>query len=205
MNGRQRMKLLLSSLLLTFLCAHFSQCVSSDTIVVKQTPDVSVQDGETINITCCWTENIERTRVYWLKNQIFIKNETNHKPQESLNQQEDSCSTLIFPNITRNDSGRYICRVNVEIPVFKDVEGNGTIITVTSRENKDDNTDHHKDDGVFIFVLRCLLITALFSSLLLFQCWWTKTRNTSAASGSKSTPLQRRDGDQQEHQEHQER
>ncbi|XP_041842036.1 uncharacterized protein LOC121640387 [Melanotaenia boesemani] len=183
MNHCGKMKLLLSSLLLCSFWTPSSWSVSSDTIVVKQTPDVSVSEGETINITCCWIENIERTRVFWLKNQTFIKNETIIKPQESLNQQAENCSTLTFPNITRKDSGRYICRVFIEIPVFKEVEGNGTIITVTSRENKHANIDHREDDGFkppISVIISLGVVVPLF--LIALLCFCSLRRNQAQAA-----------------------
>ncbi|XP_030578659.1 transmembrane and immunoglobulin domain-containing protein 2-like [Archocentrus centrarchus] len=129
------MKLLLSSLLLTSLCTLSSWSVSSSTFVVTQTPDVSVMEGETINITCCWTEKFERFRVQWLKNQTVIKTENSlNRSQGSLKQEAKSWSSLTLTKIRTEDSGRYICRVTVEIPSLTVATGNGTVITVTANQ-----------------------------------------------------------------------
>lgn len=78
----------------------------------------------------------ERVRITWFKNQTIIKNDTvNNMSSES---QENICSTLTFSNITTNDSGRYICEVKVEIPILAIGNGNGTVIKVTTREDKAD-------------------------------------------------------------------
>ncbi|XP_030578671.1 uncharacterized protein LOC115775238 [Archocentrus centrarchus] len=135
MNQCGKMKLLLSSLLFTSLCTLSSWSVSLSTFVVTQTADVSVMEGETTNITCCWKEKFERVRVQWLKNQTVIKNESsfNHS-QGSLKQEAKNCSSLNFSEIRTEDSGRYICRVTVEIPTLTVATGNGTVITVTANQ-----------------------------------------------------------------------
>ncbi|XP_034424620.1 tyrosine-protein phosphatase non-receptor type substrate 1 isoform X2 [Hippoglossus hippoglossus] len=135
------MKLLLSSLLLGSLCAISSRSASSTDIYVTQTPDVSVTEGDALNITCCFTSKSERMKINWRKHLTENGNQSsviNKWPQGS--QMNHSCSTLTFSNITREDSGKYICNVTVEIPLYSMKEGNGTVITVKPRgsaENKD--------------------------------------------------------------------
>ncbi|XP_042368360.1 uncharacterized protein LOC121962206 isoform X2 [Plectropomus leopardus] len=136
------MKLLLSSLLLASLRARSSWCVSSTGTLVTQSPDVSVMEGDTVNITCCWT-GVTRLRVTWLKNET--DNKTGNFSLKNCSQgpliiQTSNCSYLTFMNVTTEDSGRYICKVTVEIPFFAEVEGNGTVITVTDRSNTKDDT-----------------------------------------------------------------
>ncbi|MEQ2253674.1 hypothetical protein ILYODFUR_034763 [Ilyodon furcidens] len=131
--------LLLSCWLL--LCARLSWSVSSDTLVVTQSPDVSFQEGETGNISCCWKGKPERVRIEWLKNQTLVEKKTViNQSTSSQNEQANSCSFLIFPDFAIRDSGRYICKVSVEIPTLTEVEGYGTTITVTARAVI---TDHH--------------------------------------------------------------
>ncbi|KAM6959832.1 uncharacterized protein LKV04_021490 [Tautogolabrus adspersus] len=141
------MKFLLSGLLLASFVPFSSWSVSSDTLVVTQTPDVSVTEGETLNITCCWTGELERWTVTWMKDKTQFKKELfmnkNHS-QGSL-QNRSNCFNLTFVNITSADSGRYICNLKVEIPSFFVVEGNGTVITVTDRENTTDY-EENKDE-----------------------------------------------------------
>uniref|UniRef100_A0A3B5R373 Ig-like domain-containing protein n=1 Tax=Xiphophorus maculatus TaxID=8083 RepID=A0A3B5R373_XIPMA len=110
--------------------------VSSDALVVTQSPDVSVQEGETGSITCCWNGTAERVGIKWLKNQTLIENKTViNQTTGSKNEQKNKCSVLIIENMTTGDSGKYICKVSVEIPRLDVVEGKGTTITVTAREN----------------------------------------------------------------------
>ncbi|XP_074480138.1 uncharacterized protein LOC141760924 isoform X3 [Sebastes fasciatus] len=110
---------------------------------VTQSPDVSVMEGETVSITCCWTLEYEKIRLIWLKNQTKMKTEIfdlmNHSKEDSLQNKTSHCSNLTFTNVTREDSERYICRVTVEIPGLTEVQGYGTVITVTARDNTADN------------------------------------------------------------------
>lgn len=117
--------------------------VSSAMFVVSQGPDVSVMEWEAASISCCWTEKLERTSVNWLKNQKEFKSESIIS-KTKCPEEQCTCSTLTFTKITRGDSGTYVCRVTVEIPVYTVVEGNGTVITVGAREPE---TGHDRDAG----------------------------------------------------------
>lgn len=114
--------------------------VSSATFVVSQTPGVSVGEWETANISCCWNETFERISVNWLKNQTDLRSGSIVSKTKCLNEQ-CKCSTLTFRNITRDDSGTYVCRVTVDIPVYTVVEGNGTVIRVIVTESTRDSRD----------------------------------------------------------------
>lgn len=114
---------------------------SSDSILVTQSSDVFVREGEKVDITCCLTGTFERARVDWLKNEISISSEILIKNSEgSLQKDTSDCSSMTFINITRKDSERYTCKVNIEVPFHVEVKGNGTIITVIARENATDDT-----------------------------------------------------------------
>ncbi|CAK6965284.1 carcinoembryonic antigen-related cell adhesion molecule 1 isoform X1 [Scomber scombrus] len=166
---------------------------STDTIVVTQTPHVSVMEGDAVNITCSWTETFERVRVHWLKNQMELKNKIiilKYTSQGSLQKESCDCSTLTFTSITREDSDTYICKVTVEIPFFIEAKGNGTVITVLDRESTDENTKDNTADGsyqknVLIFVLRCLPILSLVLTLLYFNYRLTKSHQDKTASPGK--------------------
>nr|XP_020502094.1 programmed cell death protein 1-like isoform X1 [Labrus bergylta] len=146
------MKFFLSGLLLASFCALSSWSVSSGTPVVTQSPDVSVMEGETLNITCCWTGELERGRVNWLKDKTCLNNElffNNDHFQGSGKQNRSVCFHLTFLNITRNDSGSYTCNLTVEIPVVFRAEGKSTVITVTDREDTfEDATKEDEPEGL---------------------------------------------------------
>ncbi|MED6275344.1 hypothetical protein CHARACLAT_025610 [Characodon lateralis] len=178
MNRSGKMKLLLRSLLLSSLCALSSWSVSSDTLVVSQSPDVSFHEGETGNISCCWKGKAERVGIKWLKNQTLVENKTViNQSTSSQNEQANSCSVLIFPDFAIRDSGRYICKVTVEIPTLTEVKGNGTTITVTARavitdhHNLNDTTGEHK---LLSVILAVAVVVPLF--LIALACFCTLKR-----------------------------
>ncbi|XP_043953956.1 uncharacterized protein LOC122820529 [Gambusia affinis] len=117
--------------------------VLSHALVVSQSADVSVLEGKTVNVTCCWTGTADRVGLKWLKNQTLIKNKTvMNQPGGSWKEHKNKCENLTLENIKRTDSGTYICKVSVEIPVLTESEGTGTAIRVTPRENPADSADH---------------------------------------------------------------
>ncbi|XP_040887790.1 uncharacterized protein LOC121177525 isoform X2 [Toxotes jaculatrix] len=143
------MKLLPCCLLFLSLCSPWT--VSSGTFIVTQTPDIVVMEGQRIHITCCWTEEFERVRVKWLKIQTetkFVSISSETTCQGALQNQPCECSTLDFSSITGEDSGRYVCKVSVEVPAYASATGNGTYITVMARKNTDDDTDQPTAGGV---------------------------------------------------------
>ncbi|XP_044197638.1 uncharacterized protein LOC122973901 isoform X1 [Thunnus albacares] len=167
------MKLLLSCLLLASLCDLSSWSVSSTgTLDVTQTADVSVVEGETVNITCCWTWTFGRVGVKWVKKQTEIKNITSNCNSTntslgSLQKKACNCSTLTFTNITREDEGIYYCKVNVEIPVLTEAKGNGTVITVLDRDNIKDKTEEGSPSSSTGNSLSLIITLAVVAPVLL--------------------------------------
>ncbi|KAM7377615.1 hypothetical protein PAMA_014087 [Pampus argenteus] len=160
------MKFLLSSLLLASLCDLSSWSVSSTGMfVVTQSADVSVMEGETVNITCCCSRTFYRMRVTWLANQTEILDER-RIINKTVAQEEAQCSTLVLTNITRKDSGIYFCRVTVEIPFFINIIGNGTVIKVMDGDHTKDTEGGSQKESLFIFVARCLTILAVLTTFL---------------------------------------
>ncbi|XP_067381491.1 uncharacterized protein [Channa argus] len=182
-------------------------------------------EGETASIACCWAKNFERVTVNWLKNLTNIKSEaigSNDKCQGSLPDAQDAkdqckCSTLIFTKITREESGTYVCRVSVEIPIYTVVEGNATVLTVIARERTGDSTDaghrmiitvpaegSSKDDNTFetssgappqegslLHIMRCLPILALiFTFFYLYNTGSKVQPQTTAGPGNNQTSVQ---------------
>ncbi|XP_063326997.1 transmembrane and immunoglobulin domain-containing protein 2-like [Pelmatolapia mariae] len=194
------MKLVLRSLLLTSFCTISSWTVSSGMFVVTQTPDVSVMEGETVNITCCWTETFERFSVAWLKNQTLIRRESYpNQSQGSLKKEAKICSTLNISNIGTEDSGTYICRVIVEIPSLTESKGNGTIVTVREMHVTDYNnhTGSTPSSSTVIFILRSLPFILLVLIFCCFRNNWTTSQRHNTAAGSESMSAQRGEQDEE--------
>lgn len=109
--------------------------VSSGMAAVTHSPDVSAVEGESVKINCCWPGQIERCAVTWLKNQTIVKTETYVKKQDNR-KMDSTCSHLTFESIRREDSGRYNCKLVIEIPKYTVYEGTGTLLTVTAGQKK---------------------------------------------------------------------
>ncbi|XP_036968463.1 uncharacterized protein LOC119027395 [Acanthopagrus latus] len=204
------MKFLVSDLLFALVLHALPCCgASSDKFLVTQSSDVSVREGETVNIACCLTGEFERATVTWLKNQTSMGHEIlMKKPESSLQKNTSDCSNKTFINIIREDSERYTCKVNIEIPFHIEVKGNGTVITVMARDNAADNTgeDAHSDNDteshweeVLIHVMRCLPILALVVSFFCLNKLGTKAQqHAQVAPGNKIPSEQRTEEDQEE-------
>ncbi|KAF0039070.1 hypothetical protein F2P81_009554 [Scophthalmus maximus] len=113
---------------------------STDLLVLTQTPDMSVTEGETVIITCCYTGESERITFNWQKNQTEIKNQSINlkiQSQDNLKNVSHYCSNLTLSNITGAVSGSYVCKVSVDIPNYGVNYGNPTVITVVARGSTD--------------------------------------------------------------------
>ncbi|KAG9274733.1 hypothetical protein AMEX_G11779 [Astyanax mexicanus] len=118
------------------VCGLFisSLCSSSDSsldVSVTQTPsNLTVEEGQSVDISCCWNKIIPNIKVRWIKpNQI-----NKDLPTEIIN---TNCSVVSIRNACNNDTGLYICEVLLDIPVLVTVKGKGT--TVRLVEKKPDN------------------------------------------------------------------
>ncbi|XP_041636029.1 uncharacterized protein LOC121504981 [Cheilinus undulatus] len=210
------MTLLLSLFLLLCLCTCSSWGVSFDTLVVKQTPDVSITVGKPVNISCCWNGEFDRGRINWTKNQITVKREHfsySINTQGSQPKKTSDCSYLTFQYITRADSGRYICSLTVELPVLLRVEGDGTVITVTANKNRYENTNAKKHNAiveesqseeVWVHLLRCLPLLTLIISLSCIIKWESNTQHQTQDAPGNTIPLTQRVEEEEEEEEREE-
>ena len=117
---------------------------------MNQTEDLEVIEGDSVTLHCCLTAvNHTQYKVIWLKNEVRIL----HQPTamrydregcgsalSPVNNGTCGCATLTLPNVTRNHSGRYVCQVIQERPVFIQYCGNGTMITVMERRSPTNGT-----------------------------------------------------------------
>ncbi|XP_038851361.1 uncharacterized protein LOC120049199 [Salvelinus namaycush] len=141
------MKHLLVWLLLSSLCSLSSWGIS-DTLVVIQSPhNVTVTEGDTVQIQCCWNTNVSRATVNLHKeghteikyNSLLVNNSQCHD-RASQQTVACNCSNWTISNLTRNDMGTYLCKVTIEIPSFIESVGNGTRITVTSQNTTNNDS-----------------------------------------------------------------
>ncbi|KAJ0022511.1 hypothetical protein NQD34_010001 [Periophthalmus magnuspinnatus] len=162
------MELLLSSLQLASLCALSSLSVSSQLVVI-QSGDVTVEEGGTANISCCWTVKHEIIRVIWKAN--------NQVKNEKLS--DVSCSFLTITNITEDHKGRYFCDVTVEIPHLLTGSGNGTDIKVVSiNETRNSNGDRQNSSSFLFSIIFSLTVGAAGLAVVIFCCLQSRQDET---------------------------
>ncbi|XP_010886301.3 uncharacterized protein LOC105020751 [Esox lucius] len=162
------MKYLLVCLLLSSLWSISSWGITNTGLVVIQSPHyVTVTEGETVHIQCCWNKNLTRVTVNWKSNAANTSELVNKSQcQKSASEQNVSCcSNLTISNLNRNDSGTYTCKVSSEIPVLQQSVGNGTHLTVTSK-NDGISGDLHNNLHWSIIALLVLLPPPLLLALL---------------------------------------
>ncbi|XP_018920477.2 uncharacterized protein LOC109047227 isoform X1 [Cyprinus carpio] len=107
-----------------FVCVYGFLTVSSKNLSVTQIPlNITVNEGESTQISCCWNEIIQNVKVAWYINEKKEKQDL----QENKTQ---NCSILNLTNILKNASGHYVCEVTQDIPVLLQKNGSGTVITV---------------------------------------------------------------------------
>ncbi|KAM3591165.1 uncharacterized protein V6R79_023852 [Siganus canaliculatus] len=212
----ERMKLLLICRLVFFL--HVASCsgASSDAAVI-QSPDVTVSEGDTVELSCCWTVEYETITVQWLKNKTIVKSKRFeiNDTMEQLTEGKADCWNLNLTAVTEQDAGTYICKVTVDIPSYVTAEGSGTVITVMVKERPKDSidppaaepheTEEYRSEEVLVQALRYLPILALLLSFLYLNQWVTKARQTASDSSEKDLPSgQRQEEDAEEEEEEEE-
>ncbi|KAM9834696.1 uncharacterized protein ACBT44_013428 [Syngnathus typhle] len=134
------MRGLLSCLFLASHCALSSRSGAS-TLHVSQSANVTVLEGQLVNISCCWTGNFSRGRVELVKNKIGYKKlqicqkTPNQSCHAAVQKDGMTCVWLELLNVTTEHSGIYICNVSADIPTLISGNGNGTVVRVTRQSS----------------------------------------------------------------------
>ncbi|XP_004080062.2 uncharacterized protein LOC101156774 [Oryzias latipes] len=185
MNQPGRMKLLLISLHFSSLCTLSSWSVSLNTVNVRQTTDFDAFEGEAVTISCCWT-GWTRVRVTWFKNQATIKNDSflTNPLQETQKDEMEKCSFWNFDSIKKQDSGRYDCEIIIEIPELIKVRGNGTIITVATRENQTNTNVPEQPTGLPVSIVASVAVASLLL-LITLACFCCLRKNKGSGGAAR--------------------
>ncbi|XP_056301843.1 uncharacterized protein LOC130214271 [Danio aesculapii] len=116
------------------MCGFILSCICfkgsyEDVSVNQSLPNITVNEGESAQITCCWkktTETNKSLKVVWLKDEERIPEEK-RLSQTSL---EENCSVLNIIYTVTNDTGDYVCKAIEDIPVLMEYEGNRMMLYV---------------------------------------------------------------------------
>lgn len=111
----------------------------SSELSVNQSPSsITVNEGESAQISCCWSTSTHSVKVVWYINETKLSD-----PKQKLQDpQNKSCSTLHLTNIQKNDTGHYVCEVTQDIPVLEKKNGTRTNVSISiSKQNTTSNND----------------------------------------------------------------
>ncbi|XP_061107348.1 transmembrane and immunoglobulin domain-containing protein 2-like [Conger conger] len=135
-----------SCLILSFL----SSCGNNEVLrVIQYPPDITVEEGETAHMQCCWGwgSQKEQVRLEWknstskiydhlinMSSTVYQTTSTNlAKEGEYGSSISGNCSNFSISGVSMNHAGVFICVIQAEIPYFMTGEGNGTQLTVKPR------------------------------------------------------------------------
>ncbi|XP_037401102.1 uncharacterized protein LOC108439995 isoform X4 [Pygocentrus nattereri] len=118
----------LSVLLCAVTITCFCYCASSEDFTVTQTPsELTVKEGGSVSVACCWDKNITGVKVKWFKDDQL----TGHWSDERLHSEiQGNCSVLSIKNIRNNETGLYICEVTRDVPKLDIRRGEGTAVKI---------------------------------------------------------------------------
>ncbi len=141
--------------------------------MIQSPSSITVKEGDSAQITCCWSEIKYKVKVTWYINQTRLSD----VKREIYEPKTQNCSMLNFTNILKNATGLYVCEVTQDIPVLIQKRGSGTTLSVkddqletttTGELLKDCHNSFHSDhQGPESFWSRLSLTTD--------QCCWNKT------------------------------
>ena len=110
-----------------------------------QTADLEVVEGDSSTLHCCWTgAHHTQYRADWLKNEVKITHQLTALTSNwegcgldlsPVNNGTCSCVNLTLLNVTRNHTGRFVCKVIMNRPILIQFRGSGTMIIVRERRN----------------------------------------------------------------------
>ncbi|XP_039537846.1 uncharacterized protein LOC120486063 isoform X2 [Pimephales promelas] len=113
--------------------SHICFSGSSEELTVNQSPsNITVNEGDSAQISCCWKTKQKSVKVVWYINEIKLS---------GVKDQTQNCSTLHLTNILKNQTGHYVCGVIQDIPFLLKVKGNGTDLSVGVRQLQKTTTD----------------------------------------------------------------
>ncbi|XP_036453489.1 uncharacterized protein LOC118826589 [Colossoma macropomum] len=110
----------------------FCSCSSSDSsadFTVTQTPSaLTVKDGGSVTITCCWDKSIPGVKVRWLKDDQHTGVWSDKRLHTGI---QSNCTVLSIKSPCTNHTGLYICEVTQDVPVLVIRKGIGTTVEFT--------------------------------------------------------------------------
>ncbi|KAJ8268890.1 hypothetical protein COCON_G00114970 [Conger conger] len=182
-----------SCLILSFL----SSCGNNEVLrVIQYPPDITVEEGETAHMQCCWGwgSQMEQVRLEWknstskiydhlinMRSTVYQTTSTNLAKEGKYGSSiSGNCSNFSISGVSMNHAGVFICSIRAEIPYFMTGEGNGTQLTVKPRPGTDttpqDEPPLQLDGTSHTAVLIPLAVVMGTLCLCAFLCYWRKKK-----------------------------
>ncbi|XP_051537109.1 uncharacterized protein LOC127430986 isoform X1 [Myxocyprinus asiaticus] len=124
-SNTQKMKfssILICGLILSCFCSRATGSKEELSIIQSPANSITVNEGDSAQITCCWNKVNHSVKTVWYKNEKRVAAEKQ--------QHKEDCSILYITKITMNDTGDYFCKLYQDIPYLLEFEGNRTTIIV---------------------------------------------------------------------------
>ncbi|XP_016384189.1 uncharacterized protein LOC107720873 [Sinocyclocheilus rhinocerous] len=188
---------LICGLILSCIC--FRDSYEDEELSVNQSPSsITVKEGDSAQITCCWNGITHKVKVTWYINETKLSN----VKQELYKHKTQNCSMLNFTNILKNASGHYVCKVTQDIPVLIQAKGSGTDLylkddqletTTTVKPDVLDNPKRNSEDENYNYLdpkgsSREVVIIYIFRSLpfiCLLVAFFYLNRNNKQVTSSR--------------------
>ncbi|XP_056301844.1 uncharacterized protein LOC130214272 [Danio aesculapii] len=180
-----------STLVSTIVLSTF--CSGSSELCVNQRPSsITVNKGESAQISCCWSTSTHSVKVVWYFNETKLSD----PKQELQEHQIKSCSTLHIINILNNDTGHYVCEVTQDIPLLVKKNGTGTNVSVIISELETTNDNNYVvsqtpvvrgnsslGNVVMIYIFRSLPFICLLSAFFYLNKTYKQVAQLKPADG----------------------
>lgn len=98
--------------------------------MIQSPSSITVKEGDSAQIICCWSKIKYRVKVTWYINETKLSDVN----QELYEPKTQNCSMLNFTNILKNATGLYVCKVTQDIPVLIQKIGSGTALSVNDSQ-----------------------------------------------------------------------
>ncbi|XP_073791867.1 uncharacterized protein isoform X2 [Danio rerio] len=172
-------------------------CSGSSELCVNQSPfSITVNEGESAQISCCWNQFTHSVKVVWYINERKLSD----PKQELQDHQNKSCSILHLTNILKNDAGHYVCEVTQDIPDLEKRNGTGTNVFISISELETTTNDYFQtvsnmptmvtaNSSLEIVLMIYIIVTLLFICALLTYVYLKRQQDKQVTQGNKMMML----------------
>ncbi|XP_063014119.1 uncharacterized protein LOC134419079 isoform X1 [Melospiza melodia melodia] len=128
------MMIITSMKLLLTMCFGCLATDPNNLRIIQEPTNINLSVGDYTEISCIWGKAVERCRACWyFVNKVNITERISSKVLYLSNITRENKDVLIIKSANVNDTGFYYCEITIEIPFFKKLRGNGTMVIVEEK------------------------------------------------------------------------